>query len=188
MTLSRIVAVIALLAAAPACAQSPAKDEDHSIHHPATQQAPAAKAAATPAAGMGAGGMMTGDMGRMMATMHAGHGMSMGMPMRHMEGRIAFLKAELKITPAQEPQWSTFTQAVRASAKPGQAMMMPGMIADKSKAQTAPAQLNSQEQMLVSRLETIRTIKAAFTPLYTALSDGQKKTADELLVSPMGLM
>ena len=35
----------------------------------------------------------------------------------HIEGRIAFLKAELKITDAQLPQWNTFADALRSDAK-----------------------------------------------------------------------
>jgi hypothetical protein len=34
--------------------------------------------------------------------------------------------------------------------------------------------------MLNMRLEAVRTIRAAFEPLCTSLSDEQKKTADEL--------
>jgi LTXXQ motif family protein len=42
--------------------------------------------------------------------------------------------------------------------------------------------------MLSARLETLRSFKSAVDPLYAALSDEQKKTADELLMSPMGMM
>jgi LTXXQ motif family protein len=45
-----------------------------------------------------------------------GSGM-MGMMGEHVEGRIAFLRAELKITDAQVPQWNTFADALRANAK-----------------------------------------------------------------------
>jgi predicted lipid-binding transport protein (Tim44 family) len=50
--------------------------------------------------GGGAGGPMMGMMGR-------GGMMSMMMGDR-IEGRIAFLKAELKITDVQMPQWNAF--------------------------------------------------------------------------------
>jgi LTXXQ motif family protein len=43
-----------------------------------------------------------------------------GMPMQdtgaHLEGRIAFLRAELGITEAQASQWEAFAQAMRDSA------------------------------------------------------------------------
>src|SRR5208282_1214454 len=105
-----------------ASAQTP---QDHAAHHSDT--APAATdtnasankgcptgdlAAAgktdgeTPMGNMGA--MMGGGMGQMMQMMGGGMmggGMAMA-PFAHIEGRIAFLKAELSITDAQAPQWS----------------------------------------------------------------------------------
>ena len=71
-----------------------------------------------------------GDMGRMMAMMHGGMmsgGMMGGMPLKHVEGRLAFLKTELKITPAQEPQWTKFADTVRSTAKNAQGAMPPMM-------------------------------------------------------------
>jgi hypothetical protein len=35
----------------------------------------------------------------------------------HIEGRIAFLKAELKITPAQEAEWDKVAQALRQNSE-----------------------------------------------------------------------
>ena len=51
--------------------------------------------------------------GGMMGMM--GHEM-MGMA-DHVEGRIAFLKTELKITETQMPQWTAFADTLRANAK-----------------------------------------------------------------------
>ena len=45
-----------------------------------------------------------------------GHMGMMGMA-DHIEGRIAFLREELKITEAQMPQWNTFAEALRANAR-----------------------------------------------------------------------
>jgi hypothetical protein len=47
--------------------------------------------------------------------------------------------------------------------------------------------LELQERWLLARLEGTRTIKVAFTNLYGALSDDQKKTADELVAPHMGM-
>jgi len=41
---------------------------------------------------------------------------------------------------------------------------------------------------MTAHLEALRKFKAAVAPLYVALSDEQKKTADELLIGPMGMM
>lgn len=46
----------------------------------------------------------------------------MRMMSEHVEGRIAFLKTELKITDAQLPLWNSFAQAVRDNATAMQGM------------------------------------------------------------------
>src|SRR5262249_2198600 len=136
------------------------------------------------------GGMMGGDMPRMMAMMHGG-GMMGGMPFAHVEGRLAFLKTELKITSAQEAAWAGFADAGRSVAKSAQgaiSQMMPGMMMPGAPSPDAPERLARYEKMLTLRLEAVRTVRAAFDPLYAALGDEQKRTADELLSGPMGVM
>ena len=200
MRIMSALTVVAVLATVPLVsqAQSPPSD-DHNAHHPAqAQAAPAAPAQVAPTApggmdmkgGAGGGMMGGGDMGRMMEMMHVGMmsgGMMGGMPLKHVEGRLAFLKTELKITPAQEPQWTRFADTVRSTAKNAQGAMPP-MMQTGAQAPTAPDRLGRYEKTLTSRLETVRALKAAFDPLYTSLSDEQKKAADELLMGPMGIM
>jgi hypothetical protein len=41
---------------------------------------------------------------------------------------------------------------------------------------------------MAEHLEALGRFKAAVDPLYAALSAEQKKTADELLIGPMGMM
>lgn len=141
-------------------------------------------------------GMM--DMMRMMQMMHQGNtalsGMGMqginmpGMPMTdHIEGRIAFLAAELKITDAQASAWGAFADALRLQAK---------RIADahnavgEAGAQSTgfEGQLASQETLLSARLDGIRAVKAAYGHLADTLSAEQEKIAEELLGSQMGMM
>ena len=64
-----------------------------------------------------------------------------GMPMmtKHIEGRLAFLKTELKITDAQLPLWNAFAQAMRDDASTMQAMPHPMM--EMNKAATLPDKL-----------------------------------------------
>src|ERR1700755_43071 len=45
------------------------------------------------------------------------HGTERMMPGQFVDGRIAFLKAELKITPAQEAQWQQVKAAIRENAR-----------------------------------------------------------------------
>jgi hypothetical protein len=179
-TISALTA-IAVLAATPFAshAQNPPVDP-HAGHHPDKAQA-----APGGVMDMKGGGMMGGDMARMTAMMHGG--MMDGAMMGHVEGRLAFLKTELKITSAQEPQWAKFADVVRTNAKGVQAGMQ-AMMQAGAKAATAPEVLARHEKMLTAKLESVRALKAAFDPLYASLSDEQKKSADELIMGPMGMM
>ena len=169
--------VLALtLLAVPALAEEPKNDP----HHPA-----ASAAATTPGMPMGMGGGQMSGMGMMGPGMMGQNGM--GMMAEHVEGRLAFLKAELKITDAQLPLWNAFSAAMRDNAKAMQGMQG-GMMAGMTQAATLPDKLAAGEKMLGTRLDAVRKLKAAADPLYAALSADQKKTADEIMVSPMGMM
>ncbi|MCB4821428.1 Spy/CpxP family protein refolding chaperone [Roseicella aerolata] len=198
---------LALGFAGPAAAQQ-AQDADHAAHHPEGQQVaqqpappappPAAPAPARPGTpgmgmpgmgmpapggmpGMGMPGMgMQGEMGQMMQMMQRMMAMRGGMqPFRRIEGQIAYLRTELRITDAQAPQWNAFADAVRtaagqlrqAHAQPGQAGQTP----------TAPEQLERRAAMLATELEATRAVAAAAGSLYAVLSEEQRRTADELM-------
>jgi hypothetical protein len=106
------------------------------------------------------------------------------------EGRIAFLRTELKITEVQTSAWNTFADALRTNAqKLGEirASMMPQPGAAQQRVLTMADRLDLQERWLLARLEGTRTLKSAFTKLYETLSDDQKKTANELLAPHMGM-
>jgi len=169
-----LVLMLALIAG-PALAQQPQHDE----HHPA---------APPPAAGPGMpGGMAGGGDMPMMRMMMGRDGMSMmGAMARHVEGRLAFLKTELKITDTQLPLWNAVADAMRANAK-SMGDMAGGMMGGSQTA-TLPDKLAMREKMMTAHLEALRRFKAAVDPLYAALSDEQKKTADELMIGPMGMM
>jgi hypothetical protein len=53
---------------------------------------------------------------------------------------------------------------------------------------TALERIDRYERMLNPRLGEVRTMKTAFDPLYAALGNEQKKTADQLFSGPMRLM
>jgi hypothetical protein len=173
-------------------AQTPAptaSEEDHSAHHPpeSGQSKPAMPSPNQAPQSGDSIGMMGGDMGRMMAMMRGGT-MTGGMPFQHVEGRLAFLKTELKITPAQQPQWDKFADAFRSVAKNAQGMMQQMMQGGVAKSTKAPDVFARYETMLMARLDAVRSMKSAFVPLYESLNDDQKKSADELMTSPMGMM
>jgi hypothetical protein len=134
--------------------------------------------------GMCGGKSTTGMMCGMMRQGGMGSMPMGGMPIMadRTEGRIAFLKTELKITDAQLPLWNTVADAIRANAKSGMGMM------DNMGQGSLTERLTAREKALAAQAEGLRKFKSAVDPLYAALTDEQKKTADELLMSPMGMM
>jgi hypothetical protein len=191
------LAIAALVLAAMATTSLAQSAAEHEQHHPQQDAEPAPTQPAPPASQsgmgmMGEGGMinMMGNMPmmQMMAMMHAGAGMG-GMAMiDHVEGRIAFLRAELKITDAQTSAWNAFADALRANAKSlgeVRASMMPQQGAAS---QTLVDRLSVQEKWLAVRLDGTRAIKSALINLIGSFSDEQKKAADELLTPHMGMM
>ena len=109
----------------------------------------------------------------------------------HVEGRIAFLKAELKITEAQMPQWNAFSDAFRENARRmggmSAMMMQGGMMGQDSASVNAPDRLDRMEKMMTTMLEATKATRAALAPLYAVLTDEQKKVADQLIHGPMGM-
>ena len=102
------------------------------------------------------------------------------------DGRIAFLKAELKITPAQAPAFDAFAGVLRRNADEMTAEMKKAQ--ERHASDTVKRRPTALEQ-LERRADAAKTQAAqsqryldAFKPLYTQLTDEQKKTADEILV------
>jgi LTXXQ motif family protein len=138
-----------------------------------------------------------------------GHGMMPMMdPSQHIEGRLAFLKTELKITEAQAPQWAAYADALRANAKRmgqlmtevmssgmmnygnyGMMMGNPGMMAQGQPRpmMSLPDRLNWAEQHMAAHMEMLQAIKGPTEQLYAVLSDEQKHVADQIM-GPMGMM
>jgi len=133
-----------------------------------------------------AGGMM-GMMCMPPAT--AGSAAAAGMPtpaavpLDHVEGRIAFLKAELAITDAQTPGWTDFADALRTSRTHLDASRA-ALVTSQNATATSPARLEAYEQHLTARLASVRTARDSYQRLYATLNPEQKKNADEM-VSPL---
>lgn len=158
-------------------------------HHPADDAGAPSGMMTGPGSQTPQGGMMggAGQRGMMSGNAMMGNGAMpmMSMMTDHVEGRLAFLKTEIKITEAQMPKWDAFTEAVRASLKEMTGMRRNMMQAGQG---ALPARIERNEKALSSRLEALRKIKAAVEPLYASFSDEQKRIADQLMVSPMGMI
>lgn len=132
-----------------------------------------------PGAGMGPGGG-PGPMGH--GSM--GHG-----PMRHGMGpqgsfnhsamadaRAAYLKSELKITPAQESAWKAFADQRKQQVE---AMLALRASAQGSAPGTAPERLELRNQFMKKRQEQMEKSTTAFKDLYAALTLEQKALVDQ---------
>ena len=106
----------------------------------------------------------------------------------HIEGRLAYLKAELKIAEAQTTLWNAYAAAARENAKAMTAHCTTMMKPRGSTALSLPDRLDQHEQFMAAQLDAMRAMNKALKPLYAALSDAQKKTADQLFWGPMGMM
>ena len=167
--------------------------QDRETHHPATAPA-TTDAGGCPGGGMfaagktgetsmgGMGAMMDSGMGQMMQMMGGSQAM---MPFAHIEGRVAFLKAELAITDVQAPQWNVFADTLRAGAK-SMRESMTGMM-QAGKPSNAAERTDAMVKMMTARVDGMKAIADAEKGLYAVLTDAQKETADELLgMSMMG--
>lgn len=106
----------------------------------------------------------------------------------HVEGRLAYLKAELKITAAQETLWKSYEAAARNSASAMLAHCTAMMDRSNAAQLSLPERLDQHESFMASQLEALQATNKALKPLYAAFSESQKKAADQLFWSGMGMM
>lgn len=182
---------------APVAAQQP----------PAAGSTPPQAAPAQPGPGMGSQmmqrGMEQGRMGQgmagqgmagpgMMGSSMMGGGMMGGGMMQmmmgpgHTEGRLAFIKAELKISDAQMSQWKAFADAVRANAA-AMVDMHRSMMSQHAPSSTLPERLAAEDKALSAHYAAFKKTTEVLNNLYGVLSPEQKKIADGIVVGPMGM-
>lgn len=117
-------------------------------------------------------------------------GLDDGAMLDRIDGRLAFLKAELKITDDQAKAWDEFADTVRTTSESHNDMMR-GMMKEFDSGEfldkPLPDRLTEQEARMEARLEEVRMVRAAAEKLYAVLSDEQKKTADETVLPMMGM-
>jgi LTXXQ motif family protein len=155
----------------------------------------------SPMGGMGQSGgqspNMGGGMDNMMQMMRMMHGQMASPPKagttpdagitasgpadvtERLEGRIAFLKAELQITDKQAADWSLLADALRSGRQ--HLLDARKLLAVDDKI-SGSERIEHYERHLAERLEAIKAARTAFNRLYANLSDDQKKTADSLLL------
>ncbi|MGH9811252.1 MAG: Spy/CpxP family protein refolding chaperone [Terriglobia bacterium] len=111
------------------------------------------------------------------------HGMMHSVPM--MEARLAYIKADLEITDAQSAVWDAYADAVRSRHS-----AMESVHADMMKARengTIVDRMDARIKALETMGDSLKALKPATEALYAALSDEQKKKADQLLGAGCGM-
>jgi hypothetical protein len=106
----------------------------------------------------------------------------------HVDSRLAAIKAELKITPAQEALWSAYAAAAHDSVNAALARCTALASQRGNTSVSVPDRFDQDEKLLAAQLHALRAMTAALKPLYAALSDSQKTSADHVSWSPMGTM
>jgi hypothetical protein len=123
-----------------------------------------------------ASGIGVADAQQGMPGMMQGGGMSMGHEGMGHEGIMMMCRM-------------AFADAFRATGqKMGQHCAMAKEHGGAMMSADLPERLNMMEQHMTLHLDSLRAIKAAVQPLYSVLSDEQKKTANEIMKGPMGRM
>ena len=102
------------------------------------------------------------------------------------EGRLAFIKAELKITESQTSAWNELAAAIRTAAKHHNERMR-AVFSGAEDAKTLPQRIEAQEQFMITRLDEIKQIKGSLNKLYALLSEDQKKEADSIVLPMVGM-
>lgn len=102
------------------------------------------------------------------------------------EGRLAYLKAKLKITEAQEAVWKDYADAVtdRVGIMQSVHQNMMEVMQSGNAMQRMDARIQSMETMV----EAMKAVEPATSQLYTALDEEQKALADQLIGMDCGGM
>jgi hypothetical protein len=106
------------------------------------------------------------------------------------DGRLTYMKTELKITSQQTAAWDAFATVVRSSVKAHNDMMRSGAEGFDGRAildKPLPERLAFQISRMEAHLAQIKSIKEAVDGLYAVLTDEQKAIADDVVLPLRGL-
>jgi protein CpxP len=95
------------------------------------------------------------------------------------EQRITALHASLNITPAEETQWNGVAQAMRENAAAMDKLVAANRTTPPQN-MTAVQDLQSYRQFAQAHVDGLKNLTSAFSTLYDAMPDAQKKNADQV--------
>ena len=94
------------------------------------------------------------------------------------EQRIKELHAQLRITPAERPQWDQFAQVMRENARDMDQAWMQRVQGFQS--MNAVQNMQSYEKVAEAHAQHLQKLVSAFQNLYDAMPDQQKQLADQV--------
>lgn len=115
---------------------------------------------------------------------------AMGAPMgggnsaARLEGRIAYLRTDLRITDAQAPAWEAFAAALRSGREHLDAAR--DSLSGANAAADPMVRLQAYESHLMARTEAVRSTRLAFNTLFAQLDDAQKRAATTTMLPFIG--
>jgi hypothetical protein len=116
---------------------------------------------------------------------HHGHKHNAADAARRLDGRIAALKAELKITDAQAPLFDKVADAMRQNAAERH-QAHEQIRGERDKPHSAIERLETRSRFAQLRAQQTDRLLVAFKPLYGSLSPDQKQAADDLVMPHHG--
>lgn len=108
----------------------------------------------------------------------AGHPVAGKNAEERVEARIKELHAQLRITPAEEPQWNEFAQVMRENARDMDEAFM--QRAQQYPTMNAVQNMQSYEQISEQHAQRVQKLIPAFQKLYDAMPDQQKQLTDQV--------
>lgn len=144
--------------------------------------------------GWGMGRMMMDGPMMMGRGFMRGYGPMMGFDsdgmLDRIDGRLAFMKTELKIRDDQSEQWDALASVIRDNAEAHNdemRSMMEDIHGGDYFDKPLPERLTIMETHMDARLEQTRAIRKALDDLYAVLDDDQKQEADTIVLPMMGM-
>ena len=108
----------------------------------------------------------------------AGHPVAGKNAEERVENRIKELHAQLRITPAEEPQWNQFAEVMRENAREMDQTLM--QRAQQFQTMNAVQNLQSYGQLADAHAQRVQKLIPAFENLYNAMPEQQKQLADQI--------
>src|SRR5215470_6313251 len=108
----------------------------------------------------------------------AGHPVAGKTAQERVEQRIKELYSQLRITPAERPQWDQFAEVMRENARDMDQAWLQRV--DTFRSLNAVQNMQSYEQIAQQHAQHVQKLVPAFQNLYNSMPDEQKRLADQV--------